>query len=70
MPHGLPRNALQKSKKKISKKIPWAAVTADQVQDGLGHGEIEQGEKKKEDFLLNCFCTTLAVVFSFGGSKT
>ncbi len=46
-----PKNALQKKfLKKSAKKILWAAVTADQVQDGLGHGEIEEGEKKKADF--------------------
>ncbi len=73
MPHGLPKKCPPKKyKKNQQKKFLWAAVIAQvQVQDGLGHGEIEEGEKKKADFfLLSCFCTTLAVVFSFGDSKT
>ncbi len=54
-----PKNALQEKYEKISKKILlWDAVAADQVQDRLGHGEIEEGEKEKQIFLLNCLCTT------------
>ena len=56
----------KKSKKKISKKIfIWAAVTADQVQDGLGHGEIEEGEKKKADFFAELLLHYISGCFLF-----
>ena len=61
-----PKNALQKKLKKISKKIfIWAAVTTDQVQDGLGHGEIEEGEKKKADFFAELLLHYISGSFLF-----
>ncbi len=45
-----PKNALQKIYKLFRKKyFYWVALAAVQVQGGLGHGEIEEGEKKKTE---------------------
>ena len=61
MPHGLPQKALQKIFLKNQKNGGGGAVAADQVQDGLGHGEIEEGQKEKK--LAELLCATYAVFF-------
>ncbi len=56
----------KKSKKNQKKKFLWAAVTAQvQVQDGLGHGEIEEGEKKKADFFAELLLHYISGSFLF-----
>ena len=52
IPHDLPKKRPPKKVKKVSRKKKLGdAVGADQVQGRLGHGEIEEGDKKKQNFL-------------------
>ncbi len=72
MPHGLPQKCLSKKYLKSQKKIGGeGAVAADQVQGGHGHGEIEEGQKKKNQIFFGRAAFALHTrFFSFGGSKT
>ncbi len=67
MPHGLPKKCPpKKEEKKAATFFLWAAVTAQvQVQDGLGHGEIEEGEKKKADFFAELLLHYISGSFLF-----
>ncbi len=51
--------------KKSAKKKFWAAIAADQVQDGHGHGEIEEGEKKKQIFFAELLLHYISGIFPF-----
>ncbi len=73
MPHGLPqkcppKNIINKNQEKNF--FGGAAAAADQVQGGLGHGELEEGQKKKQNFFGRTAFALHKRFFSFGGSKT